>query len=283
MSQFDQYIVIGTGKVAWNCALHIKDSGFDTLLVENKTSAISSTERLCAEHGIAYKLLTDKAALTTFFQDIQQNTLVVSASNRYIFPESVVQNRLLYIINYHAALLPKFPGRNAEAWAIYENEKTGGITWHRVVRKVDAGAVLAQAETTISDSTTSFKLIKEYSSLAISTFKMIFPKIIDSSIQEIKQTSTTKHPMRYSWMKPNDGILDANWEEDKIHRFLRSFDYGPFKNLGDFYVKHENSSFLCARYKIYPKDNFKGAQNDNDTLILEKEKYVYKLHVQKEE
>ena len=58
--------------------------------------------------------------------------------------KELIDNKL--IINYHNSLLPKHPGRFAEAWSIFEEDKKSGITWHLVVPEVDKGKIILQKD-----------------------------------------------------------------------------------------------------------------------------------------
>ena len=47
-------------------------------------------------------------------------------------------------INYHTALLPKYRGRQPLFWALLNNEKTTGITIHKMDEFIDKGELIIQ-------------------------------------------------------------------------------------------------------------------------------------------
>ena len=224
-------IVVGTGGVANFCANELQKRGVTVSFVESRSDGVGTSEAICRRKGIPYECL-GKDSLTSRLVSIDDDTLVVSASNRYLFPEQVLAKHNLLIVNYHGALLPKYPGRNAEAWAIYNCETEGGITWHKVVKDVDAGEILIQKVVPISDTTTSFSLLREYAKIAQQGFAGIVDGLLSGDYCAMKQVGERGEIM-YSWMRPNDGLLDLSWSGKKISAFLRAFDYGPLKVLGN--------------------------------------------------
>ena len=224
-------IVIGVGGVANFCAVELKKRGVSVSFIESRLGTVGTSEAICTKNGIPYSCM-EKAELTQRLLAIADETLIVSASNRYLFPKEVLEKENLTVINYHGALLPKFPGRNAEAWAIFEQESCGGITWHRVIADVDAGDVLVQKSIPLTAKMTSFLLLREYAKLAQVGFKEIVDGVLAGTLSGTKQTGP-RDKIRYSWMKPNDGFFSMNWSLDKMSAFLRSMDYGPLQTLGD--------------------------------------------------
>ena len=239
-------IVVGTGGVANFCALELQKRGVAVSFWESRADNVGTSEAICRKRGIPYEQLS-KENLTMRLKGIKDKTLVVSASNRYLFPAEVLANKNLVVVNYHGALLPKHPGRNAEAWAIFSQDAEGGITWHRVVADVDAGDILIQKSVPITDKTTSFTLLREYAKLA----QLGFAEIVDGLLSETQPSFVQqgeRHAIMYSWMKPNDGILDLSWSFDKMSAFLRAMDYGPLSTMGFPVVTLDEGTFKIVKY-----------------------------------
>jgi hypothetical protein len=47
-------------------------------------------------------------------------------------------------MNFHPAPIPHYRGVNVIAWALYNEEKTWGYTWHRISPGVDCGEIILQ-------------------------------------------------------------------------------------------------------------------------------------------
>lgn len=268
-------IVIGSGSIAQNCILSLINRDFEIIVFEFSKNNSKSLENFCNRNDVKYKAFNNKEELSNVFLKINENTLVVSASNRYLFPEEVIQNENLEIINYHSSLLPKYPGRNAEAWAIFEGELNAGITWHRVSLEVDAGDIIKQLDTPINADSTSLSLLKEFNKLATKAFDGIVVDYQYTGINYFKQVGYSKDDLKYSWMKPNNGILDLAWSEKKVSQFLRSFNYGIFKNMGDFIIPGFSEQVKFYEYVIHDKNNFTPKFRNN--YIIEKETKIFEL------
>lgn len=246
MSIYKKIYVIGTGAVANSCALCVKKAGEVVELIESRPATVPTCKQFCEKQGIAYQQLSGDV-LKAFLLALNEPTLIISAANRYLFPKEVVEKNNITIVNYHGALLPKHPGRNAEAWAIYDGDKEAGITWHYVVPDVDAGSILIQKTTPITEQTTSFTLLRINSKLVMEGFEEILSELLAGTLTGTKQTE--RREIHYSWMKPNDGVLDLNWDAEKISAFLRAFDYGPLRTMGYPKVAVGGKEYEILSYK----------------------------------
>lgn len=52
--------------------------------------------------------------------------------------------------NLHASLLPKYRGRAPLNWVLVNGEQETGVTLHRMVKRADAGAIIAQQKVVIA-------------------------------------------------------------------------------------------------------------------------------------
>lgn len=80
------------------------------------------------------------------------------------------------IINIHPALLPSFPGVDAQKQAFEYGVKISGITIHFVDEELDAGPIIYQETVDISDC----KDAQETGNRILETEHKAYPKIIDS-------------------------------------------------------------------------------------------------------
>lgn len=269
-------IVVGTGAVANFCADELKKRAVAVSFVESRQGVAAGSEKFCLRKQIPHQQL-EKVALTDFLKSIKEKTLIVSASNRYLFPAAVLENPALTIVNYHGALLPKFPGRNAEAWAIFSKETKGGITWHYVVKDVDAGLILVQKSVDITDKTTSFTLLREYAKLAQEGFVEIIDALLGETASGSPQQGV-RGEVRYSWMKPNGGVLNDEWNAEQMSAFLRAFDYGPLETLGRPTCCVNRTQYEIKSYAIRTLDA-PNDENDSTKIVIEKDPYRFVLDV----
>ncbi len=279
MGIYKKIYVIGSGAVANSCALCVKKAGEVVELIESRPATVPTCKQFCEKQGIVYQQFSGDV-LKEYLLALNEPTLIISAANRYLFPKEVVEKNNITIVNYHGALLPKHPGRNAEAWAIYEGDKEAGITWHYVVPDVDAGSILIQKTTPITEQTTSFTLLRINSKLVMEGFEEILPGLLAGTLTGTMQTE--RHDIHYSWMKPNDGVLDLNWDAEKISAFLRAMDYGMLQTMGEPQVVFCGDTYSVTKYKIQPKPmkgNMTRFDQGSRTLTLQKDNLEFVLQL----
>ncbi len=110
------------------------------------------------------------------------------------------------MINIHGSLLPKYRGAAPVNWAIINGEKQTGITILTVSEKIDAGEILAQAETDIAENETAGELHDRLARMAPDLLLSTLKRIADGTAVYTKQDSSraTLAPK----LKKSDGLID---------------------------------------------------------------------------
>lgn len=230
-SRFETVLVIGHGKTAGDVLRVVAERqeayGYSAVFIEHETHALLKFQSICRETGAAYKQITDSKLLTETLLAVKGPALVISAGNYYLFPNAVVEKPNLEIINFHSALLPKFPGRNAQSWAIWEEEKIAGATWHYVTASVDGGAIIAQRETSITEDMRAYELTRAIMEKASELFREFYEELLVRHIEGRSQPEQEgERKIYYSWELPGGGICSENDPPERIYRMLRAMDYG---------------------------------------------------------
>ena len=208
-------------------------------VIENEPYPTSRISSVCSEHNIEYHKILGNHMLTEYFitlKDkygwgggyIERKTLLISAGNKYIFPSDVLKLSGLTVINFHNALLPKYPGRNAPSWAIYNGETTAGATWHYVTPDIDAGDIIWQKSCIISEDTKAYELAREIMELAFEGLKEIMPLLLEGKVKAQKQdVAISDRKIYYSKDTPANGIIRLTDAAEDVYRILRAMDFGP--------------------------------------------------------
>ena len=104
----------------------------------------------------------DKKIIQTLTKNgvTQKNGLVCLAGFMRIISPEFVKKYKNRIINIHPALLPSFPGLDAQKQALEYGSKYSGCTVHFVDSGVDTGPIILQAVVEIKDSDTEESLSK---------------------------------------------------------------------------------------------------------------------------
>lgn len=229
-TNFQRVVVIGYGKATGEILKYTDDRradyGYGLEFIEHEPHALSVTEQICTERGIPFASMPDKRELGGYLGAIQEKTLIVSASNNFLFPAALVERDNITIINFHNALLPDYPGRNAPSWVIYQGEERTGITWHYVTAGVDEGSIIIQKSCEIGPDTKAYELTERLMDLACEGFYECFDAVLRENAQAMPQEMAPGRRMYRSTEIPGDGFLNLEEEPEKVYRLLRSVDYG---------------------------------------------------------
>ena len=230
MTAFQRIIIIGYGKVAGEILSYIKerqkDYGYQISFIEHEVHSLSITEKICKENDIPFLRIEDKKELAAYFKAVQEKTLIISASNNFLFPKELVEKENITIMNFHNALLPDYPGRNAPSWVIYAGEETTGITWHYVTAGVDEGDIIIQRICKIDEDMKAYELAEKLMNLAYEAFTESFDAVMEERVNAKSQGFAANRKMYRSHEVPSDGFFEMERAPEEIYRLLRSVDYG---------------------------------------------------------
>ncbi|MDE6386328.1 MAG: hypothetical protein K2L82_00820 [Lachnospiraceae bacterium] len=255
---FQQVIVIGYGKVTGEVLQYVYDRkaeyGYDLAFIEHEVHPFSITEKICSENGIPFERITDKKELAAKLDKLTAKTLIISASNNFLFPSSLVDKPNVTIINFHNALLPDYPGRNAPTWVIYMGEKETGITWHYVTAGVDEGNIIVQKRCEITEDMKAYELTEQLMNLAGEAFKESFADIMAECVEAREQGFAKDRRMYRSYEVPADGLFELTGKPEDIYRLLRSVDYGKNDIFPPMRTVIDGREVEILRYRKIPAD-----------------------------
>ena len=263
-SVYKNIVIIGYGKIAIKILEYVndfsKDMGYQLLFIEHEKQLISVMQQVCADAEVAYERIVENKKLEDRLVSIADKTLIISANNNYIFPQSVLNNEKLVIINFHNALLPNYPGRNAPSWAMYNGEKETGITWHFVNNEIDAGNIIAQSSCVIGENDKAYQLTKRLMDLSYDCFCNFFEDLITNNVTGIAQKKQAYRKIYLSKDIPGNGRFDIEKDTGEyIYRLLRSTDYGVggiFPTIKTFY---DGRTVEILKYNVMPADDIQEA------------------------
>lgn len=253
--KFQNFVVLGTGTLALFCAEKLKEKRLQVTLYEMDPAPSGILKRRAAGMEIAYRH-EEPAALFEKLRQTEEPTLLVSAINPYILPDTLLANPEITAINCHQALLPNHPGRNAEMWAIYEGDEKTGITWHILTEQVDAGDILIQKEMKLDRTHTAYQVFREQIALAQEAFCELLPELLEGSQTARAQEMGEKRRLHYSKDVPNQGFLNPEWDAGQISRFLRSMDYSILHVVPRPRLRLGAEELTIKKYKIIEEQRY---------------------------
>ena len=116
-----------------------------------------------------------------------QPDLIITAAYGQMIPQEVLDCPRLGCINVHASLLPKYRGGAPVHYAILNGDEKTGVTIMYMVKKMDAGNIIYQKETPISNDETVGELYDRLSILGAEAIIEAMPAIIEGTNESIPQ------------------------------------------------------------------------------------------------
>lgn len=150
--------------------------------------------------------------------------------NNKVIPSSILDCVNHFAINYHNAMLPKYAGNHATSWAILNNEKKHGITWHKVTNVIDGGDILKQAEVDISVQDTTLSLDFKCLRKALETFPQLIKELAENTYTSIKQENIDRDYYALHQKPPGNGLIDWSTRAEDIDNLCRALNFSPYKN-----------------------------------------------------
>lgn len=146
-----------------------------------------------------------------------------------IYYRYIIKTDILDIVNYkamnlHPSLLPAYRGTKSSVWAILNNEKYTGISFHYIDSGVDTGRIILTKELLIKQEDTAFSLYHKL----IGLFSSHFCRAFDLLIANYNGLVQTGRPSYYSRKLPYGGKMELNdLNLEDARRFVRAMYFPP--------------------------------------------------------
>ncbi|MES9899034.1 MAG: formyltransferase family protein [Sedimenticola sp.] len=150
---------------------------------------------------------------------------IFSLYYREIFPVRVLSLPSRGAVNLHPSLLPRYRGAFSAPWIIFNGENLGGYTYHYMNEKVDEGDVLLQQELCVNHDDTAYSLYHRVIHEAMKEFG----DVVDMVANGVQGTPQQGEGSYFSRKVPFEGVIDPNWDEARIDRFIRAMYFPPFR------------------------------------------------------
>ncbi|AMB98976.1 methionyl-tRNA formyltransferase [Aerococcus urinaehominis] len=151
--------------------------------------------------------------------------LIVTAAFGQFLPERLLKLPKYGAVNVHASLLPKYRGGAPVHYAIWQGETETGVTIMRMVKAMDAGAILSQAAIPIEDQDTVASMFDKLSIVGRDLLMTTLPDLFAGKIQEVPQDEALAS---YSPNISRDQER-VDWQQSaqEIHNQIRAFNSWP--------------------------------------------------------
>lgn len=152
--------------------------------------------------------------------------LIVNFNSTMVFEDRLLSVARLAAINFHPGLLPGYAGVNVHQWAILNGEIETGVTLHEMVRRIDAGPILAQSRVSIVPTDTGLtlfmKLLRDGGRLMADLLVRIAR---DGAVIGTPQPAEPR--VVYRRRDRPDGRLDFSLSAPRLVRLVNALSYRP--------------------------------------------------------
>lgn len=201
----------------------------------------------------------------------------------FIIPKTIFGLNNFKIINTHFSLLPKYRGASAVQFAILNDDKNFGITYHLIDATLDTGDILYTSTYPLEENFNSeqgykFLFDKCKSEINDVLIKFVENKLIPQKQEELKASYTysTSNP-KYTFIFKEDALLDDKDSERKVFRKIKAYNPWPllhtsvdkilrFKQFNNYQLKSED--FKKVLIKINDADYTDNALRIKEITVI---------------
>lgn len=186
----------------------------------------SPIKALAASAGLAVlqpaRLTRD--AFEAEFTALDADLGVVAAYGK-ILPDWLLEAPRLGLINVHASLLPRYRGASPIHHAVMAGDRLTGVTIMQVVKALDSGPILAQADVPIGPDDTAVDIERLVASRGAALLLEIIDRMAAGPVPETAQNDAlaTYAPK----LTKADGAIDWSRTADHIHNQIRGLTPWP--------------------------------------------------------
>ncbi len=176
-----------------------------------------SVAQLCARNGIPVHAPEDANHPLWVERIAKLNPeYIFSFYYRNLLSEPLLATARKGAFNLHGSLLPKYRGRAPANWVLVNGETETGVTLHRMVKRADAGAILAQQKVTIERSDTGLSLHAKLREAATALLRDALPQLAQGKLSETAQDESkatyfgrrTAADGKLDWKKPAEQLFN---------------------------------------------------------------------------
>ncbi|MGV2619991.1 methionyl-tRNA formyltransferase [Halobacillus sp. ACCC02827] len=199
--------------------------------------------------------------------------LIVTAAFGQILPEALLKEPKHGCINVHASLLPEFRGGAPIHYSILAGKKETGVTIMYMVKKLDAGDMLAKTVVPITDEDHVGTLHDKLSEAGSDLLAETLPRLLAGEITPEKQDETLV--TFASNIKREQELIDWNKDQQTIYNHVRglhpwpvAYTYWNDKPMKIWWVEKVDgtSSEVAGTVTGIEEDGFLVATGDGKTV-----------------
>ncbi|MBD9562076.1 bifunctional UDP-4-amino-4-deoxy-L-arabinose formyltransferase/UDP-glucuronic acid oxidase ArnA [Pseudomonas sp. PDM09] len=180
-----------------------------------------SVAQLCARKGIPVHAPED-ANHPLWIERISKLNpdYLFSFYYRNLLSEPLLATASKGAFNLHGSLLPRYRGRAPANWVLVNGETETGVTLHRMVKRADAGAIIAQQRVAIERTDTALTLHGKLRLAATDLLRDTLPALLQGKVSETPQDES--QATVFGRRTPADGKLLWNKPAEELFNLVRA-------------------------------------------------------------
>ena len=180
-----------------------------------------SVAQLCARKGIPVHAPED-ANHPLWIERISKLNpdYLFSFYYRNLLSEPLLATASKGAFNLHGSLLPRYRGRAPANWVLVNGETETGVTLHRMVKRADAGAIIAQQRVAIERTDTALTLHGKLRLAATDLLRDTLPALLQGKVNETPQDESKATV--FGRRTPADGKLLWNKPAEELFNLVRA-------------------------------------------------------------
>ncbi len=229
-----KYVFFGTPEVASETLRRLEAAGLRPAAVVTNPDApkgrghvvTPSPVKVYAE-SLGMPVLTPERLDDEFMKEVGALNIDLAIVVAYgkILPEALINAFPQGVLNIHYSLLPRWRGASPVESAFLHGDDKTGVTIQKMVRKLDAGAVVAAREMEILSNDTTATLRPRLIALGADLLLEVLPKYMNSEITPVEQDELqVTHAPKF---KKEDGEIDPAGDPLLNWRRYRAFAIWP--------------------------------------------------------
>lgn len=192
-----------------------------------------SVAELARRHAIPV-LLPEDANAPAFVETLRdlRPEMIFSFYYRDLLSEEILAIPPQGGLNLHGSLLPHYRGRAPVNWVLVNGETETGVTLHYMVRRADAGDIVAQRRVPIAFEDTAHTLYGKIVDAARATLREAWPLLRAGRAPRRPQDLTQGSYV--GRRRPEDGRIDWRWPALRCYNLVRAVTHpypGAFTQL----------------------------------------------------
>ncbi len=282
-------LLVGRGTIAVNCLKILKRNNAlpKIIICDSQDNGVDTWNKSLYKHAkkLGYKeganlfrqtKVNDPLFIKRLKKKKQPIDIIFSVQPKAIFKKDFIELASEHIFNLHFAPLPKLRGVHTCSWAILDELKTMGVTFHLIVQKgIDDGNIVYQSLFPISGKDTVWTIYQKCVQKGTVLFTKKLPYFLSGNFKTIKQIE--KNVTYHSLTEFSYDTLEVPHRQSlgKTDRFIRARIFPPLQRPFFYFDKKKvyiNEVVAKTRKKpqksLYKRKNLYYYPCLNGTLTL---------------